>query len=255
MSVEPKFEAINAAYSRLAHIALARANAFGLLAIAFFDPTEDFANQLVSGSYLSEVNSYFQDLTSRQPTARQALEPLKALQATLAEANPQRLLRELKVEYARLFIGPGRMRVPPYETFYGVKSGNSQPLLMVSPAAIAVENAYRQAGVAVSRDLREPPDHFATEAEFMYYLCKKESDAWAEGDNDNARSWRRRQLAFLDGHLGKWGCEFCRQVEENSRHPFYKAAASYAVGLIELEGSDSIQQDVTEQTGGPAVEK
>lgn len=243
MSEERTFEAVNAAFSKLAGIALARANAFSLLAIAFFDPTEEFAKHLVSGAYLSEVNAYFQDLTRRQPAARQALDPLKALQAQLAKCSPQALLHDLKVEYARLFIGPGRMRVPPYETFYGPKNKESQPLLMVSPAALAVETAYHEAGVAITNTLREPPDHFATECEFLYYLSKKESDAWAEGDNDAAKLWRRRQLAFLDGHLGKWGCEFCRRVEAESQGSFYQAAAHYGAALILLEGADSIQEN------------
>ena len=54
-------------------------------------------------------------------------------------------------------------------------------LLMVSPAAEAVLESYRHAGLSLTKDLNEPPDHIATELEFMYYLCQKEMIARGQG--------------------------------------------------------------------------
>ncbi len=246
MTNETNPEAIDNAFSRLAQVALARANVFGLLAFAFFDPNDEFVGQLISGSYVSEIHGYFQDLANRQISsdeARTAFAPLKKAQAELAQSKPDELLRAMKVEYARLFIGPGHAAVPPYETFYGPRGKDNSPLLMVSPEAMAVEAAYREAGVAISSDLREPPDHFATECEFLYYLCKIESDSWAEGNNEDAKKWRRHQLAFIDGHFARWGVQFCRDVETVSRHPFYQAIAHLGQTIIHIEGSDSIESE------------
>lgn len=247
-------EAIDAAFSKLAHVALARANIFGLLAFAFFDPTEEFVGQLIDGSYVSELHGYFRDLTNRPISngeAREAFEPIKSVQADLARREMYDLLRELKVEYARLFIGPGQAAVPPYETIYGRKAKDISPLLMVSPEALAVEAAYKEAGVAISSELREPPDHFATECEFLYYLCGKESDSWMEGNNKEALVWRRKQLAFIDGHLGRWGVQFCQDVEAESHHPFYKAIAHFTKTIIQIEGSDSIESENKPDMGKP----
>jgi len=130
------------------------------------------------------------------------------------------LLHELKVEYARLLIGPGRMLVPPYETLYAPKAKERNLLLMVSPESLAVERAYCEAGVAISNGLREPPDHFAAGAEFVCSLSKKEAEAGAASDNTSAKIWRWSELTFPDEHLGKWGCRFCHQVETESHHPF-----------------------------------
>jgi TorA maturation chaperone TorD len=110
---------------------------------------------------------------------------------------------------------------------------------MVSPAAMAVEQAYREAGLAMSQERRDPPDHFAVELEFFYYLSRKESNAWSEADNASAKKWRRRELAFIDGHLGCWGQRFCSQVQQESLHPFYGAIAHIAETLLKLEGSDA----------------
>lgn len=254
MAAQPKSEAANTAFSKLSYLALARSRVFGLLAIAFFDPNADLVDQVLSGSYFSELHAYFHDLSIRQPDAMQALDALKSYQAGLTGTEPDELLKTLKVEYARLFIGPGPMLVPPYETFYGQKTKDSAPMIMVSPEAMAVENAYRESGLAISNDLREPPDHFATEAEFLYYACKKESDAWAAGENSVAKKWRRRELAFIDGHLGQWGRQFCQDVEKQTWHLFYAAIAHFAETFIMLEGSDAFENSPeTEPLNGTAA--
>jgi TorA maturation chaperone TorD len=111
---------------------------------------------------------------------------------------------------------------------------------MVSPAAMAVEAAYREAGIGMAEEKREPPDHFAVELEFLYYLSKKESDAWAAGDNEKAREWRRHELAFMDGHLSKWGPVFCARVGAESLHPFYRGIAAFASTLLKLEGNNGL---------------
>ncbi|MCC6957582.1 MAG: molecular chaperone TorD family protein [Anaerolineales bacterium] len=257
MTGQTDTEAIDTAFSRLSHLALARAEVFGLLAFAFFDPNEEFVDQIINGSYISEIHGYFQDLGNRRiPSneAREAFAPLKAAQMELAQQNKDQVLRDMKVEYARLFIGPGHAAVPPYETFYGGKTKGVAPLLMVSPEALSVEAAYREAGVAMSSDLREPPDHFATECEFLYYLCKKESDCWAEDNNSEALKWRRQQLAFIDGHLGRWSVQFCEDIETASHHPFYRAIARLARTIIQIEGSDSIDSENKPDVGKPRPE-
>jgi TorA maturation chaperone TorD len=241
--VQTKPDAADAAFSKLAFIAMARANVFRLLAFTFYDPTLEFVQQLVSGSYISELHGYYSDLVTHHNGGIEALEPLKEYQPSLSVRDPSELLKEVKVEYARLFIGPGNVAVQPYETFYDERlTSESQPLLMVSPAAITVEKAYREAGLAMSKV--EPPDHFAVELEFLFYLSKKESDSWAAGDNADAKNWRRRELAFMDGHLGKWGQRFCSKVETESLHPFYCSIAYFARILLRLEGSNAVTSDV-----------
>lgn len=240
MVVQTKPDAADAAFSKLAFLTMARANVFRLLAFAFYDPTLEFIQQLVSGSYISELHGYYSDLVTHHNGGIEALERLKEYQSSLSGRATTELLKELKVEYARLFIGPGHPAVQPYETFYYEKlKGDSQPLLMVSPAAMAVEKAYREAGIAMSKELREPPDHFAVELEFLFYLSKKESDAWAEGDNDAANKWHRCELAFIDGHLGRWGQRFCSKVQKESLHPFYRSISYFAGTLLKLVSSNT----------------
>lgn len=234
-------DAAISAFSKLALMSVARASVFRLLATAFYDPTPELVQQLVSGTYISELNGYYADLVSYYRRGQDALSGLMALQSELGARDQAELLKELRVEYARLFIGPGHPAVQPYETFYDPKqSAETTPLLMVSPAAMAVEQAYLDAGLAMSSNRREPPDHFAVELEFSYYLSKKESDAWAERANADAKKWRRRELAFIDGHLGCWAQAFCEKVQAESTEPFYRALAGFASILLRLEGSHAV---------------
>lgn len=214
---------MNQTLPELADRALARAEAFGLLALAFFDPTPELVRGLADGSYRAALQDAAGELTW----------PFQELPASLFEGDAAAALKTLKVEYARLFIGPGRPAVSPYETIYEGKARAIRPLLMVSPAAMAVEQAYREAGVTVAAGLREPPDHFAAEAEFLYYLGHKEAGCWTAGDRAGAEAWQERARVFLAAHLGGWGQEFCRLVEAESRHPFYRAAARCAAALLE----------------------
>lgn len=242
MDIQIQPNAAEAAFSKLAFMSMARANVFRLLAFAFVDPTHDFVEQLVSGSYISELHGYYSDLVSHYHVGVDALEPLKTYHAGISNSEHANLLRELKVEYCRLFLGPESPAVQPYESSYDKKLKNdAKPLLIVSPIAMAVEKAYLEAGLVMQKELRESPDHFATEMEFLYYLCKKESDAWAAGNHAGAKKWRRRQLAFLDGHLAKWGCEFCQAVKVKSTHPFFQAVGHFGEAFIQLDGSDAIQ--------------
>lgn len=228
------------AFQKLAQLSLARSYVFSLMAYAFFEPTEDLVTKLVDGTFFSELSGYFRDLTQHRASIMSALDPLKEYVKELSDIDETSLLHELRVEYTRLFIGPVKMIVPPYETFYAPDNEKGPKLLVVSQTAMSVEAAYREAGLVGSDDHREPADHFATEMEFLYFISKMESDAWMEDDNNAAKKWRRRQLVFLDGHLAKWGCEFCQAVSGKSLHPFYQAMGHFGEIFIQLEGSDAI---------------
>ena len=228
-------------YQNLVQIAGARARLFGLLAVAFFDPTADLVEQIINGDLFLELKANFKALENRSNLPQFSQESFSLFakhQDAFSKQDASELLHELKIEFARLFIGPGRAAVPPFETFYKKMSKESQPLLMVSPEAIAVQAAYREAGIAVSQDLQEPPDHFATECEFVYFLCNQEANGWEMGDVETAKQWRRHQLEFLSAHLGRWGAQFCADVEAESSHVFYQAIGQFGHFLMQIEGRD-----------------
>lgn len=135
-------------------------------------------------------------------------------------------LLDLELEYNRLFYGPGRPAVSPYESAH---CGLRRQLM--GEVARDVNRAYAEAGVTADPDRREPPDHVATELGFMAYLATRQMASRDHG----ASAWREHQSLFLRKHLGVWVPDFCRQVEEASHHPFYTALAGLTSAFIDLE--------------------
>ncbi len=128
---------------------------------------------------------------------------------------------ELALTYTQLFLGPGRPIAWPYESVYieGQLSGKTTE---------QVARCYTEAGLQVSNENRELPDHIAFELAFMAHLVSRE-----ERDHDRAELWRQRQRHFLDQHLTKWLPEFCRRIERSDAHPFYRQAAQLARQIVE----------------------
>jgi TorA maturation chaperone TorD/Fe-S-cluster-containing hydrogenase component 2 len=124
-------------------------------------------------------------------------------------AKPQ---EGLEVEYARLFVGPGRPVAHPYESVY--REGR-----VMGDCTLAVRQSYVTEGLAPQG--HSLPDHVAVELEFMAHLARQEAEAWERGDEEEVRACLRRQEAFLGEHLGRWLPRFCQQVLASEAHSFY----------------------------------
>jgi TorA maturation chaperone TorD/Pyruvate/2-oxoacid:ferredoxin oxidoreductase delta subunit len=131
--------------------------------------------------------------------------------AALAQdfAGPQ---EGLEVEYARLFVGPGRPVAHPYESVY--REGR-----VMGDCTLAVRQSYAAEGLAPEG--HSLPDHVAVELEFMAHLAQREAEAQERGDEEEALAYLRQQEAFLSEHLGRWLPRFCQRVLAGGAHPFY----------------------------------
>jgi TorA maturation chaperone TorD len=92
-------------------------------------------------------------------------------------------------------------------------------------STLEVQSRYREAGLEMSKNFREAPDHIAAELEFMVFLIFKESEALTQSDFDTALEYLSLQAAFLQDHLGAWVAAFAFNVEENADTEFYKSLA------------------------------
>ncbi len=234
MTAHSEQDAAQNAFAKLANIAQNRASVYHLLTLLFRDPTPELAEYLLSGKLYQEAQDLVQWLDADASIFDKAFAALTQATTENKGQNLDDILRGLKVEYARLFIGPGPALVSPYQTIYCDPPHPDGSVVMMGQSAARVKKAYQEAGLTVASDYREPPDHIAVEFEFLYYLCKRESDAWQE-DNNAARKWRSLERRFIDENLGKWALEFCRQVTEVSQIGFYVAVALLADTFIRME--------------------
>jgi TorA maturation chaperone TorD len=162
-----------------------------------------------------------------------ALTILAEAGSKVAATDADSALRGLRVDYARLFTGPGRPAVMCYASEY-LDAGDAGPGRLSGDAATAAEAAYRAEGVspAAGGDL---PDHMTTELEFLYHLCRREEAAWAADDSGEAARLRRALDAFLRGHAGLWLPAFAASVRALAEQDVYVAAAELLTAHLVVE--------------------
>jgi TorA maturation chaperone TorD len=136
------------------------------------------------------------------------------------------------VEFHRLFVGPGALIAPPYESVY-----LSPEHVLMQAETLAVRQFYRSYGKALAPDRHEPDDHLAFELEFYAYL-------------HTIRPMERRLEAmerFSADHLARWVPAFCKRILEGTRSPFYRSLAviTREVILTEHQVLTAIAQQTT----------
>jgi len=147
------------------------------------------------------------------------------------------LVRDLAVEYVRLFLAPPR-HIPPYESFF--VGGAETPSEVFEPAlqgkaSVEVQDFYRDHGIRLSEDSTLFPDHLGLELEALHLLCAGESRAAKANDPDQARQYRCLTGKFLAEHPGRWAFAFCDRILEIAEAPFYRVVAQLTKAFLETE--------------------
>lgn len=134
------------------------------------------------------------------------------------------------IEYTRLFRGPVKADVYPYESMY--MEGE-----IVGKSTIDVVDRYLEAGVRVSDEFKDLPDHICVEMGFMSYICAQELIARQQGMWDEAVRFQHIGDNFITNHLSRWISRFSDLVMQHSNLPYY-------VNLARMTG-DFISREIT----------
>jgi len=138
--------------------------------------------------------------------------------------------RALIDEHERLFVGPGTVPCPPYESVWR----NDVPVhlrrSLMGPCTEDLRRLYTEIGLQVAPSSGELPDHVAVELEALAYAIRSPGSIQSAG-------------ALLTDHLAKWLPAFCRAVAHETAQPFYKELAVLTPGWLaelarQLPGSD-----------------
>jgi TorA maturation chaperone TorD/NAD-dependent dihydropyrimidine dehydrogenase PreA subunit len=128
---------------------------------------------------------------------------------------------EVRLSFARLFLGPGRPIAHPFESVYVDRQ-------LAGETMERVLGCYAEAGLQVSAACQELPDHISLEFAFMAHLTSKEAS-----ESKQTGIWRQHQRRFLHQHLARWLPSFCQRIENSEAHPFYRNAALAAKSLVQ----------------------
>lgn len=159
----------------------------------------------------------------------------KLLKKYVEEDAPKikNLLEELQVEHTALFVMGKFTKGRPYESFYLDKDKR-----IGGRVSLEVDRFYKSAGVSFTEAQDEIADYIAIELEFMYHMCKREEEAWREGDREHAIGYLKFQRDFLTGHLGKWVDPFVEDTLEDAKSDFFRAACYLLQDFMEIEKAE-----------------
>lgn len=147
-----------------------------------------------------------------------------ALLARGAAADVLTLARD----HQALFIGPGPLLAPPYESVH-----RSRERLLFEEPTFQVRAAYRAFGRVAPALNKEPDDHLGLELDFLAHLCVRALDGLDTGDEVATDTALAAQQTFLTDHTLVWGPECLRLVREHARTDFYRGVALLGTGLLD----------------------
>lgn len=136
---------------------------------------------------------------------------------------------DFEAEFLRLFevgSGPGGPPAPLYSGAY-VEGDRMR-------AMEEVVRFYEYFGLRASPEDPRPPDHLATEFEFMKFLTFKEA---ASASPRLSASFRRAQHDFLERQLANWLPRLVERTEAQAPMPFWKWAVDTASRFVAADAT------------------
>jgi len=139
-------------------------------------------------------------------------------------------LEDLRLDFKQLFIGPGAMLAPPWESVY-----RNEEHLIFDRHTLEVREFYARHGMEFVRINQAPEDSITMELEFMKVLTERVLQALEMDDPEAERILLEEQLAFLNKHLLIWTPDFIKMTQTRAATAFYAGLASVLRGFLNWE--------------------
>ena len=213
-------------------LAQARSQVYGFLGAIFNRlPDDQFAASLSS----PELAAFLSSLGEGEDQSEDMQEGLRLMKAFIGASKGKSandLKTDLAVERTRLLRGikPGYGPPPPYESVYA--GSEQQPLV---EAITSVRQMYAEAGVGLPEEVHDQPDFIGFELDFMRHLIEKESQAWVESNQSEAKEVLEKELQFLKEHILRWIPHFCDLMLKDAQLDFYRGIARLTKGFVQGE--------------------
>jgi len=130
---------------------------------------------------------------------------------------------DLLAEHERLFVGPGPVTCPPYESFWREDVPVDIRRSLMGPCTAELHSLYGELGLTVSTVVGDLPDHVAIELEALAFALSSEA------------TWPVARTLFA-GHLRHFVPRLCRALAKESELAYYSRLAGLtAAWLAPLE--------------------
>lgn len=150
----------------------------------------------------------------------------KILSGFFKDLSKEQISKEQE-EYQRLFVGPGPLGAPLWESYY-----RSKEKLLFEKWTYQIREYYHRFGLQSMKENNEPDDHLLLELEFMVYL----SDLFLEeNSNEKMIELITTQITFIENHLLKWIPSFCNRIIQNTNSQLFLGAAMLLYDFLEFD--------------------
>jgi len=137
---------------------------------------------------------------------------------------------DLKIQFAKLYIGPYKVLAPPFGSVY-----LDDKHQIMGESTLDVIKRYSAAGLTVDEGFKNPPDHISAELEFMHILIIEELNCLHKGCVDEAVEWLVQQFEFLKSHIGQWVDSFTGLTFQETQMPYFRYLATATQQFIQEE--------------------
>lgn len=186
------------------------------------EPSEEFLIQLEK----SGVDSQF-PFFKHNKLIEQGIRELSESLAKSSEGMCGYVLEDLRADYTQLFVGPGVLKAPPWESAYA-----SEERLLFQESTLDVRKTYLKYELISNGYPREADDHIALELDFMKNMILKTIDSEAY---EEIESLLQEQNSFLKKHLLWWIPFFSGDIVSRSNSMFYRGMARLLEGFLKLD--------------------
>ncbi|MEG0757578.1 MAG: molecular chaperone TorD family protein [Raoultibacter sp.] len=124
---------------------------------------------------------------------------------------------KLRVEYAKLFIGPNQVVAPPWGSVY-----LDAKKAVMGESMLRIRDRYDEFGLEVQHKNTEPDDHIALELSFVSYLFSK---ALLTEDKLEKERYAESAVSFIGEFLSPWLDDFAENIASSDVGGFYKGFA------------------------------
>lgn len=154
------------------------------------------------------------------------------LAALAARGGRAGLLDAAHDEYTRLFVGPGTLPAPTWESPY-----LSREMTLFQENTVAVRAAYRAHGLQPKRVQRVPDDHAALMCAYLARRAGEALGAFRAGDLAALSAELRDERAFVEGHMNTWLAAFAKSLRASKTAVLYPQAVEALAAFCAVDAT------------------
>jgi TorA maturation chaperone TorD len=190
--------------------------------ILYLYPEHEFLQSLAEQNVFEEI-----PYAAEQAETAQGLELLNRWNEVTGGNLTKDAFDDLQVDYCRLFVGPGQLLAPPWESVHRDISH-----LTFQQNTVEVRKWYARYGLQFEKLHKEPDDHIGLELAFIATLASRAAEALAAGEQDRYEEFLEAKRTFMREHLLQWGPQWAEMAIKGARSEFYQGIVRLAQGMF-----------------------